>query len=258
MAERDDGPTVETLERGNLYFFYRPRVEQEDPGSVEEIQNLYMVLAPHGRDRFREAIVGRKVLPQPEEAGRQRFWGFVRMVRKDPKSIVEDLGAEEYRTRTRGARRRPAARPAGEGIYRILRHDDHTHLVYAMELPERPGEVQEELNLEEEASYVISVNNPEKPSPARAGLPKHADADYPQDLAERFRGRRFAEVDPPEFLDREGCEFVLVGAAGDVEGELGIELRPADEEEATAEIFRELRLEKSEHPVEPLVEGAWE
>ena len=29
---------IETLERGNVYFFYRPRVDEEEPSGSEEIQ----------------------------------------------------------------------------------------------------------------------------------------------------------------------------------------------------------------------------
>ena len=34
--------------------------------------------------------------------------------------------------------RNPPARPAAEGIYAIVRHGDHTHLAYVIELPQRP------------------------------------------------------------------------------------------------------------------------
>lgn len=252
--EREE--TVETLERGNVYFFYRPRVEEEEPEGKEDLQNLHLVLSPHGGDDYRLGIIGRKRLPDPE-ARQERMWGFVEMVTHDPKRIVDALGEEEYETKTRGTRHRPAARPAGEGVYRIVRHDDHTHLVYALELPDEPDEVQRELRVEEEASFILSIKNPEKPAPRNAGLPEEREADYPSDLADRFRDRRFAEADPPRFLDYEGSQFVLISASEDVEAELGIELDPARESESTAEIFNDLRLEKSKQPVEPLFEGEW-
>lgn len=252
-----DQPNVETLERGIIYFFYRPRVEEEDPESIEDIQNMYMVLSPHGTDRYRMAIVGRKRLPDPG-AKQERIWGFVDMVATDPKAIVGALGEEEYETKTRGKRHRPAARPAGEGVYRIVRHEDHTHLAFARELPDRTGEVQEELEIEEEANYIITVKNPDKPSPKTAGLPEDRAADYPKDLHELFEDRRFIGADPPELLDYEGSEFVLVSAAKDVREDLGIELDPQDEDESRAEIFRDLRLEKSKQPIGPLLEGKWE
>lgn len=40
--------------------------------------------------------------------------------------------------------------------------------------------------------------------------------------------------------------------------ELGIDLKPEDETEARAEIFKDLKLEREEHPTRPLFEGKWE
>lgn len=256
MAKRKEN-NVDILEQGNIYFFYRPRVEEEDPESREDIQNAYMVLSPHGKSTYRLAILGRKRLPDPSSRG-DRIWGFVQAVEKDPKRIVGELGEETYQTKTRGERHQPAARPAGEGVYQITRHDDHTHLVYALELPERPGEVQRDLEIAEEASYVVSIKNPEKPSPRGAGLPEEAEADYPKRLQEIFRDRKFADADPPDFLDYRGAEFILISAAEDVKQELGIDLNPQAEDLSSAEIFRDLRLRKSEHPLKPLSEGEWE
>ncbi|MBW3599832.1 MAG: hypothetical protein KY475_21495 [Planctomycetes bacterium] len=255
MAKNGNGVT--TLERGNLYFFYRPRVGEEEPEGPDDVQRLYLVQSVHGEDRYRLMILGRKALPDPSESGGRRYWGFVDAVETDPKKIRDALGAEEYETKTRGRRKLPAARPAGEGIYRLVRHDDHTHLVYALELPEEPNEVQESFNIEEEASYIVSVKNPESGAPRGAGLSEERQAAYPQKLQEVFRGRRFSEVDPPDFLNHEGAEFVLVSAAEDVSKELGLELHPQTETESTAEIFNDLRIEKSKHPLTPLFEGEW-
>ncbi|MFO7962998.1 MAG: hypothetical protein R6U50_03670 [Desulfobacterales bacterium] len=256
MPEEENG--IETLERGNIYFMYRPKVEEEDPQNVSDIQRMYMILSPEGEDLFRLAIIGRKRLPDPGEKGKARNWGFVDMVRNSPKSIRNALRGESYSTKTRGERHTPAARPLGEGVYRILRHSGHTHLVYALELPKQPGEAQEEVRIEEEAGYVITVKNPEVGSPVSAGLSEERKAEYPNYLQEKFRGRRFADADPPAFLDKEGTEFLLVSAEEDVEEELGLELHPQKESVNTADIFNELRLDKKSRPVKPLFEGEWD
>lgn len=77
--------------------------------------------------------------------------------------------AEDYSTATRGNRHRPGARAAGQGHYAILRHEtstkagsprSHTHFVYALQLPaEEPpsGSPQEEMNIAQQASYIIQV-----------------------------------------------------------------------------------------------------
>jgi hypothetical protein len=37
---------VETLEKGNIYFFYRPRVEEENPQGKDDIQRLQKTAGP--------------------------------------------------------------------------------------------------------------------------------------------------------------------------------------------------------------------
>jgi hypothetical protein len=247
--------TIDTLERGNIYFFYRPRVEEHDPEGLDDIERMYMVLSPQQKKRYRLALIGRKKLPEPSHKGKGRAWGFIDSVRKDPASIRSMLEEESYSTKTRGNRTRPAARPIGEGVYRIVRHEGHTHLIYALELPERLGQAQQEFEIQQEASFVISVANPERSSPPAAGLSEGQRTTFPKHLKELFRDRKFADVDPPEFLDHEGAEFLLVSAAGDIKGELGVTMQTDKERPSTADLFKELRLDRQKNPVEPLFTG---
>ena len=168
------------------------------------------------------------------------------------------MDPEVYETKTRGERRLPPARPAGEGIYAIARHSGHTHLAYVLELPEEPGDAQRALNIIKEGSYILAVKNPDAPSPPGVGLDESRRARFPQELQERFQERRFLPVDPSAFLDYEGAEILLVGARQDVFAELGLELNPEHETETTAEIFNDLKMERSLHPLTPLFEGKWE
>jgi hypothetical protein len=46
-------------------------------------------------------------------------------------------------------------------------------------------------------------------------------------MQDRFRGRRFTSVNPPDFLDHEGIELLLIGARKDVSKKLGVEKRKA-------------------------------
>lgn len=254
MAKNDD--KVEVLERGNIYFAYRPKVDEEEPEGLGDVQRLYVVLGSR-EGRYRLISVGTKQMPEVEDGGDQ-YWSFVEIVADEGKKVEGELQGETYETKTRGEHHRPAARPAGEGVYALARHGDHTHLAYVLELPEGPGEVQKSFSIEEEASYVISVKNPEQPSPRGAGLSEKRQAEYPKRLQDRFRDRRFIAVDPPDFLDYEGTEILFVGASGDISEELGIDLDAEGETESTAEVFEELRMEKDRHPVEPLLKGEWE
>src|SRR5919197_2789437 len=180
---------VDVLERGDIFFVYRPRVQEESAEGLEDVQRSYMVLSPEGTQSHRLIVLGQKRLPEVRDGG-DRVWGYVDMVERDPRKIRDELGRQTYRTKTRGQRVRPEARPAGEGVYAIVRHEDHTHLVYALELPTRPGEVQEAFHLEEEGSYILSVKNPEAPSPPGVGLGEPRRASFPKTLQARFRGRR--------------------------------------------------------------------
>lgn len=253
-----DSP-YEIIEQGNIYFLYRPKVHEPDGPEQEaegpqDVQNLYMVLKPQG-GKFRLINIGRDRLPDID--AHERHWGFVEMIASSGKEIEEKLRSETYETKTRGERVQPAARPAGEGVYAIVRDGRKTYLAWALELPKEPGPVQKAFRIPKEASLAISVKNPEKPGgPRGAQLSEEQKADYPKELQEEFRDRRFATEDP-RLLDYEGAQIVFVGARDNPEEAYGIDLEPEEESLRSAEIFKELRLAKSRHPIEPLLRGEW-
>jgi hypothetical protein len=242
------------LERGDIYFLYRPEVDKDAVHGPEDVSRVYLVLKPSGTARWRLVIVGRKRLPDPAE--HDRFWAFVWRVFTDRAALGEELAESTYETRTRGTRKLPSARPVAEGIYAIVRHGDHTHLAYLIELPKRRGPAERELNIRREASYIVAVRNPETPRPPTAGRGFGRPASFPPELQERFAGRRFIPLDPPAFLDHAGAELVLIGAAANPERELGLEFTPDDEDEHTADVLRDLQLPR-EIAREPLFEGRW-
>ena len=105
--------------------------------------------------------------------------------------------------------------------------------------------------------YVVVVKNPKAETPPGVGLDEADRAPLPKPLQNRFRGRRFIPLDPTDFLNHEGVEILLVGAKQAMPDELGVTLDPERETEGTADVFTDLRMEKSLHPVEPLFEGKW-
>lgn len=242
-----------TLEQGHVFFFYRPRVGIEDVRRLDDVQRFFLVLEPERRALIRRLIVGRKRLP--ELRAHERVWAFVAEVGEEPDALRDELEPVTYETRTRGERVQPGARPVGEGRYAVVDHDGHTHLAYVLELPPSPGEAQRVFRIEREASYVVAVRNPDAPAPPGTGLPPRRRPAYPEQLRARFGGRRFSPVDPPELLDFEGAEVVIIGASSDVERELGIELDAETERIEDADLLRKLRIPPSELPLDPLQRG---
>jgi hypothetical protein len=249
------GRQTEILKNGDIFFLYRPRVGEEEPESLEDVQRFFVVLRPDGGRKIRLLVVGRKRLPKAEE--HERHWGFVSMVADSGAAIERELRAADYETKTRGERHEPAVRPAGEGVYAISLEDGQMHLSYALELPEKPDEVQEAFRIAPEASFALSIKNPEKGQPPGAGLAAPQKADYPDRLQREFRDRRFAREDA-RLLDVENAEFLLVGARTDPQREYGLDLDAEHEDYGHADVVRHLKMAKSRHPVEPLLKGSWQ
>jgi hypothetical protein len=62
----------------------------------------------------------------------------------------------------------------------------------------------------------------------------------------------------PQLLDYKATELVLIGADADLPGELNVDLKPDDETPDTAEILKDLELDRSRFPTAPLTEARWE
>jgi hypothetical protein len=62
---RQRGPTDgDVVGRGDIWFFYRPRVETDAAQGLADIQRFFMIMKPEDRRLFRVAVIGRKRLPQ--------------------------------------------------------------------------------------------------------------------------------------------------------------------------------------------------
>jgi hypothetical protein len=246
---------TEVLERGDIFWFYRPRVGVDEVRDLDDVQRFFFILGPDGTSHYRRLVVGRKRMP--DAASHEREWAFVAEVTDDPEELRDDIEPVRYETKTRGERVVGPARPAGEGRYVIAAHDDHTHFATALELPPAPGPVQRRFGIAEQASYIVAVRNPDADVPPGAGLPRERRADFPPELRERFGGRRFAPLNPPSFLDYPGAEIVLIGATTAAEQELGVELDAEQERLGEADVFAQLGLLPGDVPVEPLARGEW-
>ena len=209
MARAREVEFVQTLEQGSITFLHRPRVEEQHPDELGDVQRLLILLSPEDSAFERLIVIGRKRLPR--SARRDRFWGFIDLI-LTPYDMQAALGAQVY-----GLRHLPAARLFAEGTYEVERHGPHSHLRWSIEHSA-------EIAIEHDADYILTIANPD---PALWGLPEPPDLQsqlfddvelhvpvptpFPLALQRRFRNRKYAQLDTIEWLDHPGAELVFVG-----------------------------------------------
>jgi hypothetical protein len=246
------------VEHGDIFFFYRPKVGTEEVKDIENVQRFYMVTSPDNSKTNRIFLIGQKQLPEITEgrsSSEERNWALNVLTSSDPEKIRKEFLPAEYETETRGTRRIGAAVPVGEGKYSILEHEGHTELAYILEIPEVPGSSQREFQIKKEASYIISVKNPDIQAPGYSSFLKRKPS-YSSSLKQKFGDRRWINVDDPDLLNYENTQLLLIGARKkEVEEELGINIDEEKESARTAELFTELKLRKDQVPLQPLFKG---
>jgi hypothetical protein len=204
MGRTAAAEATRTLEQGSITFFYRPRVEEQHPEELHDVQRLLLLLSPEGSAFERAIAIGRKRLPG--SARRDRFWGFVDLVLTSY-DMHAALGA------------------FANGTYDITSHGDHSHLRWRVEQFAGDDPVAREVEIEDEADYIVTIANPD---PTAWGLLEtpNLQADlfddlelhvtiptpFPPALQQRFRDRRFTQLDTTDWLDHPGAEIVFVGA----------------------------------------------
>ena len=247
------------VEQGGIFFFYRPKVGTEKVTRIKDVQHFYMVTAPEGRDsKYRLFMLGRKQLPEIVESkstSEERNWALKTLITNNPEDIHKELLAAEYETETKGKRRMAAAAPVGEGKHCIVKHDNRTELAYVLELPEIPGTTQKEFELKKEASYIVSVKNPDIQIPGFKTCEKRKP-DYPASIKQKFGDRRWINIENQDLLNYENVQLLIIGVRRkDVEEELGIDLNEEKETENTADLFKGLKVKSEQVPLKPLLKG---
>ena len=251
------------IENGDIFFFYRPKIDTEEVKDIEDVQRFYMVTCNdiNKNKNYRLFMFGSKKMPEIVEGksgSEERNWALNILSSSNADEIHNELLLPtEYTTKTRGKRRLAAAQPAGEGKYSIIRHDSHTELAYILEIPEVPGSIQTEFEIKKEASYIVSVKNPEILIPGYdAFSKKDRKPNYPKHIKEKFGEKRWINVDDTEILDYENTQLLLIGARKrNVEEELGIEINEEKENKNSADMFKDLRIQKEEIPLQSFLKG---
>ncbi|KAF2115215.1 tetrapyrrole biosynthesis, uroporphyrinogen III synthase [Lophiotrema nucula] len=218
-SQREKKLPSNILEKGIIYFFTRNRVGIEDSDSVGDLQRTFFVLRPLPPgakivDGALPDLKNNRLLALPKKAfpksKKDKFMAFVEKAPVTIQDLKDDFfRGSEYETRTQGTRQQQPVATVGEGVYAITRTEDRTtHLAYALTIPTELGEVQEDLGLRSQGSFIISVKNPKRSGPASAQLPQGPE--FPEEIIEEFRGLAWSEV-KPKYLDYENCQILLIG-----------------------------------------------
>lgn len=176
------------LEKGIIYFFYRPRVNIEDPHGINDVARSFFVLRPTlkgakleegpipNENNCRLLMLPKKKFPT---SGKERDMGFVEKAKVSMKTLRDSfIASETYQTKTQGERTTPEARPYAEGVYAITRTTRSSHLAYILTVPSEPGDVQQNFGLHHRGSFVLQSKNPKYPGPANAQL--REGPEYPE------------------------------------------------------------------------------
>jgi hypothetical protein len=290
IDDNNQEATAQVLEKGDIFFFYRPKTKIVGDGSggdvksIEDIRRFFMVTATAAvaanteneqqqqqfdgtnsktpkeseSPRYRLFVIGKKSLPEirTSEARRsERYWAKVGGIFDNPQKLTSELLSDEFR-------KGDAARPVGEGKYAIVKHHDHAELAYVLEMPEEPGEAQRELGIEKEASYIVSIINPKVPVPA--GYPSSEEPpNYPESILKEFgENENFISLARDlRFINFQNAQMILVGAREGrdvIQKEFGIDIEEEKETVQSADIFSKLKIEKDKVPIKPLIEGKFE
>ncbi|OKO97245.1 hypothetical protein PENSUB_10039 [Penicillium subrubescens] len=256
--EREEKVPSNLLEKGIIYFFYRPRVNIEDPQGVEDVSRSFFVLRPTplgaeldsgqgsvDKDaRCRLMILPKKKFPT---SGRERDMGFVEKANQSVKDLQEKfIAGSTYQTSTRGERHIEEARPYAEGVYAITSTRRASHLAYILTIPSEIGEIQENFGLYRRGSFIVQSKNPKFPGPSFARLPK--DPEYPASVMEKFDDLRWVPLQP-EFIEYPNAQFLMIGEAQDSLGKAA----SAQGGNQSHEIEPGEELEKMEHENEDRV-----
>ncbi|GAB3030215.1 DUF2795 domain-containing protein [Bowmanella dokdonensis] len=236
------------LENGDIYFFYRPKLDSPNPASLGEVQRFYLILMPDESQQGRLFVVGKKRLPEikPDKAEEdERGWILLDLV-GDAQAITNALHPKQYQTETRGKQEESEAIPAAAGRYQLLEKDQSSRLAYRLSQPDKLGNVQKALGILEAGSYVISVRNPDLEVP---GFPD-AKPNYPAKLKNQFAEERWLRITDLGLLAYEDAQMVLIGAHKDLQ-ESDVKIK------GQADLFGRLKLRREDWPCEALEKGQW-
>jgi hypothetical protein len=241
---------LELLETGHLYCYYRRKLEEDYPLGAADMQRFMMVLNPLDRRMYRVAVLGVKRVEPVSQAWRL-ICGFINKVAATLDQVESEINARTFASKSRHERHFKMPHLLAEGVYSLMRHEDHTHFAYSLEILPHDAEIAQEFSVVPEACYHLKINNPTKPSPVGMGLYNELKAEYPPRLQRLFTNSRYLPADRTEFLDYDGTGVLLVDPRADTADSTdgaGFE----NELAAIEEITEHVRILGAQIPREPL------
>ena len=194
---------INVLQDGSVYFFYRPKVENNS----KEVQRFFLVLQPQNQDKYQLLVVGKKQLPPTEK---NSYFLFLEAIKNNKDDLLSALNEKHYSTKTRGERVLPVSHCLGIGKYLLVAHDNHSHFIYQLTSPSQIKEIQKEFNLQKEDDYLINIKNPQATTPPGVGLTEKQKVKFPSSLQTKFINYSFIPLTTIEFLNYEGVELLLI------------------------------------------------
>ena len=102
----------EVIEQGDIFFFYRPKVDAEEVENIKDVQRFYMVTSTKEKkkqkDIYRLFLIGQKQLPEIVEGkstSEEKNWALNIVTTFNPDDIHNEFLPAEYTTETKGKRR---------------------------------------------------------------------------------------------------------------------------------------------------------
>ncbi|CAK7226395.1 hypothetical protein SCUCBS95973_006185 [Sporothrix curviconia] len=263
QGKADDDGAPRVLEKGTIYFFFRARINIDDPQSLDDVARTYIILKPQATGagesnsssgHCRLLALPKKVLPR---TGRDRFMAFVLKADASYTELQNEFltGSEpgpqaDGDSTDQSEKHYPAATAFGEGVYAIIGTGRESHLAYVLSLPEQLGAVQKQLGLtSKQGCFIVSAKNPAFPMPGGAKM-VGGGPDYPKELKESFRSLRWAPL-RPEHIAYANSHLLLIGESKGTDSVFtddqgGRELSAELEELADDDINRMRRLGSTE------------
>src|SRR3954453_9320909 len=104
---------INILQGGSIYFFYRPKVEN----NPKEVQRFFLGLQPQKQSKYQLLIVGKKQLPATEK---ERYFLFLEAIKNNKEDLLAALNEKPYLTKTKGERVLPVSHCLGAGKYLLV------------------------------------------------------------------------------------------------------------------------------------------